>query len=619
MSGIAGWQGHAGDNGAANALIDKMAGCLIRTDHEKHLFNHIKKSSTSGGALAVVATPKRGSLDQDEAVYGAVNGIVHWQDDSLAALAAQKNDAAAFIEGYRRFDTDVFRRMQGAWSAALVDLERGETLIAIDRTGIHSLCYACGRGGEFIFSTVTDAVKQFPGLETTISPQSVYNYLYYFVVPSPTSIYDQMNKLEPAQYVRFANGQVDKGFYWSMPYTTEASGNPQEWKEALWKLLDRSFEKVLNDTDRSHLGAFLSGGLDSSTVAGLMMKHNGGGKTFTIGFHEKKFDESGYARLTAEHFHTDHHEYFMEPGDVEKVMTDIAGIYDEPYGNHSAVAAYYCARMAKENGVTTLLAGDGGDEIFAGNERYVTMKKIEKYALIPGTVRKYFLEPVLELPGMQHVPVVSKARSLARRYATPMPERLYSYSFISDVEPQEIFRPECRAGLDTELPLNLIRQTYHRHENTQMLQRMMHMDMQITLSDNDLRKVNQMCRLAGVDVQYPFLEDELVEFAAGIPVDVLLPGYKLRDFFKFSMKGFLPDETLAKKKKGFGLPFMVWIHQEKRLKELVTDNVSDFKKRGYLENDFLDGVIASCSREDDPGAGLAWDLAVLEIWLKTHY
>ncbi|WP_321389602.1 asparagine synthetase B family protein [Emcibacter sp.] len=618
MSGISGWQGHAGDNDAAGRLIGEMAGCLIRGDHERHLAENIQTFSSTAGALAVVPTYGNGCLDCEGEFQAAVNGVVRWQNDVLAGLAAQKNNAAALIEGYRRFGTDVFRLMQGAWSAALLDMEKRETAIAIDRTGINSLCYACGPEGEFIFSTVTDAVKRFPGLKTTISPQSVYNYLYYFVVPSPTSIYDQMNKLEPAQFVKFSNGQVSKGFYWSMPYTTAASGNRDEWKDALWDVLDRSFEKTLSDTDRNQLGAFLSGGLDSSTVAGLMMKHNGGGKTYTIGFHESQFDESGYARLAAEHFKTDHHEYFMEPTDVEKVMENIADIYDEPYGNHSAVAAYYCAKMAKESGVSTLLAGDGGDEIFAGNERYVMMKKIEKYALIPGGLRKYFLEPILELPGMQHVPVVSKARSLARRYATPMPERLYSYSFISGVEPLDIFRPECREGLDTELPLELIRQTYHRHEDTQMLQRMMHMDMQITLADNDLRKVNQMCRLAGVDVHYPFLEDELVEFAASIPVDVMLPGYKLRDFFKFAMKGFLPDETLTKEKHGFGLPFMVWIHRDTKLNELVTDNVSDFKKRGYLENEFLDDVIASCSRAGDPGAGLAWDLAMLEMWLKNH-
>ena len=619
MTGLSGWQGHAGDDSASGVLIGEMAECLIRAEHENHLRDKIEKTSSASGALAVVPSHNRGALADNGTVQAVVNGIVRWQDNSLAALAASENDAAALIEGYRRYDIEVFARMQGPWSAALIDQEKGETVIAIDRTGINSLSYAIGPAGSFVFSTVTDAVRLYPGLETTISPQSVYNYLYYFVVPSPTSIYDQMKKLEPAQYVKFSNGRAETGFYWSMPYTTETSGNPQEWKDALWALLDKSFETVLGDTDRSHLGAFLSGGLDSSTVAGLLKKHNGDGKTFTIGFHEAVYDESGYARLVAEHFHTDHHEYFMEPGDVEKVMAQIAGIYDEPYGNHSAVAAYYCAKMARDNGVTTLLAGDGGDEIFAGNERYVMMKKIEKYALIPAPFRKFFMEPLLALPGMQYVPVVSKARSLARRYATPMPERLYSYSFIAGVEPLEIFRSEHRDGLDVELPLNLIRQTYHRHENTQMLQRMMHMDMQITLADNDLRKVNQMCRLAGVDVHYPFLEDELVEFAASIPVDVMLPGYKLRDFFKYAMKGFLPDQTLTKEKHGFGLPFMVWIHRDRKLNELVTDNVADFKKRGYLESEFLDGVIAACSSPGDPGASLAWDLAMLEMWLKTHY
>tara|TARA_B100001939_G_scaffold241823_1_gene209238 strand:- start:4157 stop:6016 length:1860 start_codon:yes stop_codon:yes gene_type:complete len=618
MAGLSGWQGRAPENNPAEELIRRMAEKLVRGPHEGHLLQQIGGVSTEHGALGVTPAAEGRNLARSGALMAATTGTIRWQEKELQDIAGAQGPAAALIEGYRRYGLDVLGHMRGAWSVALQDQAAGETLIAIDRMGIHSLCYALGANGEFVFSTVTDSVKLFPTLSATVTPQSVYNYLYYFVVPAPTTIYDSMKKLEPAQYVRYRKGRVSSGFYWHMPYTDQRKGDQDEWRARLWEVLDRSFNRILAETDRTYLGAFLSGGLDSSTVAGLMMKHNQQGKTFTIGFHEPKYDESGYARIVAEHFQTDHHELFLTPQDIFGVAEKIADIYDEPYGNTSAIPAYYCAKMAREKGVTSLLAGDGGDELFAGNERYVMMKKIEAYGLIPEPVRRYVLEPILSLPGMQRLPVASRAHRLARRYATPMPDRLYSYSFIAGVEPQEIFRPECREGLDPEMPLKLTRNTYHRHDQGHMLQRMMHLDLQITLADNDLRKVNQMCRLAGVEVHYPFLEDELVEFAAGIPVDVLLPGQKLRYFFKYAMKGFLPDATLRKKKHGFGLPFFAWVHKDRRLNDLVCDALNDFKKRKFLEEAFLDQVIRASRTPGDPGASLAWDICMLELWMNRH-
>jgi len=619
MTGICGWIGLLDGKYSPEETLGGMARQLSRGAHDRYILDKLQSHAEASHGLAVASKYPSNAQASMDGFYAVVDGLVKWQNHDLKNLAEEKDDALALIEGYRRYGPAVLRQMEGVWSLALICPHKNECLIAIDRMGVYPLCYAMGKKGEFVFSSVTDGVKAHPDVDVSVSAQGVYNYLYHFVVPSPTTIYDQMHKLEPAQYIHFENGKLHKEFYWTMPYTDQRSGDMDQWSEKLRTQLDQSMISSLEGTDPGKVGAFLSGGLDSSSVCGLMMKHNGKGKSFTIGFDEAAYDESGFARIAADHFHTEHFEYFVTPDDVPEVQDKIAEIYDEPYGNTSAVPAYYCAKMAKEQGVEVLLAGDGGDELFAGNERYVSMKTIEKYALIPESMRKYFMEPLLSLPGMQHVPVVKKARSLARRYATPMPDRLYSYSFIFEAAQRDIFTTHSREALNRDMPLDLIRKTYHHLDDVQMLQRMMHMDLQITLADNDLRKVNRMCDLAGVEVRYPLLENNLVDFAASVPTEVLLHKNKLRYFFKYALKDFLPQEVINKQKHGFGLPFSVWVHKDKRLNEQITDHLSDFKKRDYLTDEFIDEMIKESSGPSESGgSGLGWDIAMLEMWFKKH-
>jgi asparagine synthase (glutamine-hydrolysing) len=182
-----------------------------------------------------------------------------------------------------------------------------------------------------------------------------------------------------------------------------------------------------------------------------------------------------------------------------------------------------------------------------------------------------------------------------------------------------MLEPSFFEQVDVEGPMKLLREAYQRPKVATMLQRMMHLDLKITLADNDLRKVNRMCRLAGIDVRYPFLEDEIVAFSASVPSELLLPGVKLRHFFKQAMRGFLPDAVLTKEKHGFGLPFDIWIKTDADLQALVLDHLSAFKGRGYLRNPFIDEIINGCrTTEPRPTDSMAWDIAMLEIWLSKH-
>ena len=565
MTGISGWVGAVDETGAPDEIITNMANRLSRGDHDRHFLRNMKKTASPMGGLALVSRYDFNGLAEEDDFVAVICGKVIWQNPVLKSLALEQGDERALIEGYKRYNTNVLNVMQGAWSIALMSPKRKVALVAVDRMGVYPMCYGLSKkNNAFVFSSVTDGMRAYPGFEATISPQNIYNYLYFFVVPAPTTIFDEISKLESAQFAHYQAGSISTGYYWEMPYTSEKKGNIEDWSGRLRDQLDQSVCRSMEGVKSDVIGSFLSGGLDSSTVSGLMMKHNGQGKSFTIGFDDPKYDESKFAQIAAKHFQTNHNEYFVVPADVTSLAEKIGEIYDEPYGNTSAVPAYYCAKMAKEQGVDMLLAGDGGDELFAGNDRYISMQTIEKYGLIPKILRKGLMEPIFSLPGMDRAPIISKASSLAKRYAIPMPDRLYSYGFFYDQTLEGIFTSDAAGEIDPDVPLDILRKKYYHYDDSQMVQRMMHLDLQITLADNDLRKVNRMCDLAGVEVRYPFLESELVDFAASAPTDILLKGGELRYFFKQALKDFLPHEVINKTKHGFGLPFMSWIHEDKK-------------------------------------------------------
>jgi asparagine synthase (glutamine-hydrolysing) len=372
--------------------------------------------------------------------------------------------------------------------------------------------------------------------------------------------------------------------------------------------------------DPHAVGAFLSGGLDSSSVVGfaaeLLPEKL---KTFTIGFPVEGFDEAHYAEIAAERFKTDHRIYYIRPEDVIEALEHSIRIYDEPFANSSVVPTYRCARLAKEAGVDMLLAGDGGDELFAGNERYAKDRIFDHYARLPGLLRNGLLLPLARSPAL-----VSCLGPLARiaRYVqwanTPIPERMMHNLFVK-AAPAEVFSADAMAAIDPAASQTLALGIYDAPAAASKVQRMMAFDLRVTLADGDLRKVSRMCEAAGVRVRYPFLDDAVAEFSAGLPESLLMPGGKLRQFYKDAMTGFLPDAIINKQKHGFGLPYMNFMNSHGPLRTLICDGLSSLRGRGYFQPAFLAGMIDDANKGTlSHNAGTAWDLLVLELWLASR-
>ena len=573
-----------------------------------------------GAGLHVSPGFSGGGLARDGDVAAMLLGRVQWTEAALAQEAAAGGDARALIAAYRRYGPDLLDHLKGRFCLAVWDGATRHGMLAIDRMGQEGLCWAQPGGDGLAFASRATAVCAFPGLSATVTPQALYNYLYFYVVPAPAVVFAGQSKLLPGQRLVWRDGTVRVDDYWRMPYRTDGDAtDPDALGQHLLASLRQAMARAVGDPSAGGLGAFLSGGLDSSAVAGLLAEAAAPARTFTIRFDEPRYDEGHYARIAADHYATEHREYFVTPDDALALMRPLAAAYDEPFGNTSAIPAYYCARLAAETGVSTMLAGDGGDELFAGNERYVGVNRYDVYGRVPAPLRRLVLDPLLSLPVWAGVPVMGRARSLMQRYNMTVPQRLHAFQPITRFAIADLFDPDLVADIDPAGPGQLAEQAYGQSGAGDRLQRMMAMDLRLTLADNDLRKVNRMCDLAGVEVRYPFLDDDVVAFSATLPPDLLLAGGQLRAFYKRSMRGFLPDATIDKQKHGFGAPFLPWIGEHPPLREAVCDLLVALRGRRIMARPFLDRLVAAC-RGDDPAElrASAWDVAMLELWLSVH-
>jgi len=547
-------------------------------------------------------------------VIGAFSGAPYWSHTELAELAKRTSFANSLATAYRRDNTDFLQHLAGPFSLALIDPERNEAVIAIDRMGIGQIYYSYDSSEGLVFGSSARFLQAHGGIAAQLSQQAIYNYLYFHMIPSPGSIFENQEKLGPGEYLAYRLGGVERNRYWSPTFNEKNGRRRHELEEELRELLQQSVRRCIADDST---GCFLSGGIDSSTVAGLLSELERPAKSFTIGFREKGYDETAFARITSEHFGTEQTEYFVSPQDVVDILPRIAESYDEPFGNSSVVPTYYCARTARQNGVSTLLAGDGGDELFGGNVRYITQSIFGVYDRIPQWLKSALIEPVtFGLPGAARFPPTRKMQSYIRQAKVPMPDRLETYNYFSRTPVHDILHPAFLNSVRTDEPIALLQQVYQSSQAPSMLNKMLELDWKFTLADNDLRKVNQMAALAGIEVRYPFLDDDLVEFSTRVPPGMKIRLMRLRDFFKRAMTGYLPKSVLQKPKHGFGLPFGIWMKSYAPLRELAYDNLSDIGKR---DSAYLDKLVKSHQSAHAHYYGeFIWVLMMLELWLKNH-
>lgn len=620
-SGLAGWIGET-DGDAAERILARMVEGLAPSQRRAADAGRpaAQRHTDAGAGLAARAGLGQADLAVGDDLWAAIEGEPRWTDAGLVRMAAERGHAKTLCEAYRRRGPMLFGDLAGGFSLALVEPAARRALIAIDRFGINTLCYA-RTGDGLVFGGTTQAVRAHPSVDDTITPQDIYNYLRFYVSPAPKTIYQAQRKLLPAQYLRYEDGRIETGFYWRVPYREDARAREAELAEELDRLLEQAVRRCADGEDPDRVGAFLSGGLDSSTVVGMLERISAARpRTFTVSFDQDGYDESHYARIAARHFDADYHDYALTAPDARDLVPEIAAFYDEPFGNSSAIPAFYCAHLAREHDVDLLLGGDGGDEIFGGNERYVEQRVYEVYQSVPARARESLVEPLIAgMAFARAAPPVRKAQNYIARANMPLPDRLLAHSYWHGLTPGEIFEPGFVDTIDPDQPLALRREVFERTGSGALVHRMMHLDLTAALADNDLRKVKGMAALAGVRVRFPFLDEELVEFAAQVPPGLLIQRGRLRAFFKRAMTGFLPEEILLKSKHGFGMPFEEWLKTDVHLRALTQDALMALKTRGIFRPAFLDDLASGHAAPARAGGDeILWDLVTLELWLSAH-
>lgn len=610
MTVFCGWIGFGTDGQNHRDLIERMAGALVPGEQAP-----VHWRGSHDHAIAVVG--RSSDLHQNQHALFAIDGHPLWADAALAGLATRAGHAAALAAAYAQHGNDFLKSLQGSFALAILHPEAREALVAVDRMGMRPLAYAL-RDGCLVFGSTTDSIGAHPLVEHHLNPQSILDYLYFNMVPSPGTIYSSQNKLEPAQMLHYRRGRVRTEYYWQ-PHFFE--GKSPRTRDLAAELRERLRSAVKRHDPDCRAGAFLSGGLDSSTVSGILSEVcPPAAHTYSIGFEAEGYDEIAYARIAARHFHTVAHEYYVTPEDVAAAVPLIARLYDEPFGNSSAIPVYYCARLAQQDGRALLLAGDGGDELFAGNPHYGKQKVFELYSTIPRAIRGGLLEPALySIPRVDRIPLLKKVHSYIRQASIPLPDRLETYNMLHLAPLEDIFEPEFLGAVDPQRPLRLMREVYARAGADSPIDRMLFLDWKFTLADNDLRKVNRMCEAAGIEVRYPMLDQELVEFSTRVPPALKLKGFTLRHFYKQALRDYLPREIIRKRKHGFGLPFGVWLRSSPRLQELMRASMERFRQRGYLRPGFVDRMVREHEANHAGFYGsMLWTLMMLELWLEAH-
>jgi asparagine synthase (glutamine-hydrolysing) len=539
------------------------------------------------------------------------------EDKGTPASQLGRGEVLAWL--YKLEGAQFLHRLEGGFGIALWDDKSRRCLLACDAIGIKTI-YFCREGGRLIFASRASAIIAADVRAAQVNPSAVMQFLIFSGVTAPLSIFQRVERLQPGFFLRYENGVLSRTRYWDLEYQESANLDERFWSQKLREEIRSAVHRHLYDCQSENTGAYLSGGTDSSTVVAFMSEKFKETHSCSISFPLNVYNEIEFARATATTFQARHHELCLSPQDAIDAIPRIIEYYDEPFANSSALASYHCAVLAAKNGLKTLLAGDGGDELFAGNERYATDKRFAIYHSIPSWFRQGILEPCVNL-----LPSNGSALSLPRRYISraniPNPRRIFSYNVFLSTEPGEIFEQGFLEQAPPDTWMDIANAHFYEAHTTSELNRMMHLDLKIILADNDLRKVSGTAEIAGVRVRYPLLDRRLAEFSGTIPAKLKLKGSQKRYIFKEAMRGILPDVVLFKKKHGFGVPIGNWFLQDAGLRSLAQDVLNDSRtrQRGYFRTGFYDRVLDLHRRDHAAFYGeIIWYFVALELWHRQH-
>ena len=564
---------------------------------------------------------------QGRPVILMIHGTLYVQSSDLVRRENETGEGIAreLLASYIKNGIRAVHDLRGDFSSAIWDGRQEELYLVTDRFRVHPLFYY-EDGEKFVFASRMKSLLACPfPIKRSVNPHALVDIMAFSAITTDRTVFREVKKLPPGHIFTCRNGQASIRQYWDFNFLEPDQASVDVLTQQLKAEFDDAVAaRVAADTDRK-IGAFLSGGIDSSTVTGVLTRlTHGPVKCFSIGFGEQRFNEMEYARIAARHFGSEHHEYYVTPQDTFDAIPKLLDSFDEPFANASAIPTYMCAKLAVEHGVDVLYAGDGGDELFAGNERYSSQRIFDYYTRLPNALQNWVVKPtVTALADLTGLNLFVLGKKYIRRASIPLPERLSSYGLFNIIPMSQLLDEDVLkaigAGYD---PYHPIRGHYIKAPAATDLDRQLYVDLKITISDNDLFKVTRMTQAAGVTVRFPFLDHKLAEFAARVPAKVKMPSRELRVFFKRAYSDLLPREIIAKTKHGFGLPIPVWLRTDKQLNDMMHELVLGTRtvQRGMFRMKALEELVDRHRTETGSFYGdILWNVMAWELWLRTFW
>lgn len=624
MCGIAGFTQFYGPTGNTQTL-ERMGKAIEHRGPDAHGSYIDEKVGLCHQRLSIIDLSEAGTqpiFSDDDNLVIVFNGEIYnfpsLREDLVKAGYAFKTrtDTEVIIALYQSEGVDCLKKLNGMFAIAIWDKAKEELFLARDRIGKKPLYYY-NNEKDFIFASEIKAILAVPGIPKKVREDALYDYLTYLYVPEPKTIFEDIFKLEPGHWLLISADKVEGGQYWELSFAETMNKSKEEVTDEVFNNLKECVERrMISDVP---LGAFLSGGVDSSAVVGLMaQKEDKPVTTCSIGFDSKKFDEVQYAQQVADIYKTEHHEFTVKENLVEHIE-HIAKYFDEPFADSSMIPTYFVSKLAREK-VTVALAGDGGDENFAGYSKYaVDHIENELRKKFPSFLKRHVFPIFARLLKNSNQKYLKKAFTLLDTLSrSPARGFFLTNSFLTDKQWSGLAKPSLKAKTADYHPSFVTEHHYHQANTDDHLSKLLYVDIKTFLPGDILVKVDRMSMANSLEVRAPMLDYEFVEMSAKIPSSLKFHEGDKKHILKEASKKLLPDDILYRKKQGFSVPLAQWFRSD--IKGFAQENLlsSDSGINHYFELAYISQLWEEHQEEIRDHSTLLWSLLMFELWWQ-HY
>jgi asparagine synthase (glutamine-hydrolysing) len=557
--------------------------------------------------------------NEDQTIWVVFNGEIYNFPELRRELESRghsfytNSDTEVIVHLYEEMGADCIKKLRGMFAIALYDERQKSLLLARDRLGKKPLHYALDQGRLLFGSEIKTILAVRPEL-AEIDSDGLLQYFYFGYISDPMSIFRGIRKLPAGHLMEFRDGQIKIRKYWDLPeYGTHPPISEEECLQEIESRLQEAVRiRLISDVP---LGALLSGGVDSSIVVALMARASTKPvQTFSIGFREEQFNEAEFARQVAERFGTDHHELILDP-DLEETLGFLTGMLEEPFGDSSMLPTYYVCRMARQN-VTVALSGDGGDELFAGYDRYLTAMQRPKFDPLQRWLGPLYRDRIHGL-----IPAGVYGKNLAWNVSLNDRDRyLDALSYLPVLHRErDLFTRDFLATVESRPNPLLEWQTFYDGAPAKdHLSRLLYLDTKTYLNGDILTKVDRMSMATSLEVRVPMLDHEFVEWVTSLPVEWKYRGGARKQILKkLAERVGIPSEVIHRKKQGFQLPLVEWMRSELKDKFWSILREPRTLQRGYFKPSAVENLIDEHVRGRRNRSGMLWRMLVLELWHRN--